>query len=55
MREPWGARRFAEAIGQGLIGEGDARRILTGAAANVGLPDHEIARTIDSAFTKIGQ
>jgi hypothetical protein len=46
----WGACRFDEAVAQGLIDEDDARRILAEAAARTGLPDREIARTIESAF-----
>ena len=51
----WGACRFGEAIAQGLIGEDDARRILTEAAARTGLQNYEIAKTIESAFGRAGQ
>ena len=46
----WAACRFGEAIAQGLIGEDDARRILTKAISRLGLPAREISRTINSAF-----
>jgi hypothetical protein len=48
----WAACRFAEAIAAGLIGEEDAWKILRRAARDTGLPDQEIAKTIDSAFSR---
>jgi hypothetical protein len=51
----WSACRFGEAIARGLISGDDAHRILTEAASHLGLPDHEIARTINSAFGRTGQ
>jgi hypothetical protein len=46
----WGANRFSEAVGAGLIGEGDARYLLLRAAVDSGLGEREAAATIASAF-----
>jgi hypothetical protein len=51
----WAACRFGEAIASKLIGEEDARKILAKAAADTGLDDREIARTVASAFGRAAQ
>jgi hypothetical protein len=46
----WAACRFAEGVAARLIGEGDARDILSRVAGSTGLTHREIAKTINSAF-----
>ena len=50
----WAACRFAEGIAAKLIGEDEARRLLQSAAGRAGLTDREIAKTINSAFSRAG-
>lgn len=48
----WTACRFAEAVAAGLLFEDDAHNLLEKAAADTGLHDREIARTLASAFRR---
>jgi hypothetical protein len=48
----WASCRFAEGVAVKLIGEDDARTLLLRAADSTGLSDREIAKTIDSAFSR---
>jgi hypothetical protein len=46
----WGARKFAELVGQGVLGRDTAIKIVVEAAARTGLPRDEALTTACSAF-----
>jgi hypothetical protein len=51
----WAACRFAEAVHADVIGEEGARSLLHQGGAAIGLTDHEVTKTIDSAFAGRGR